>query len=95
MAESQHNRGTMEEKYIAELAGLRIELEHSKTDRDKIHEKLDAILKIVTPLEGLEPRVRAVESEIDKARGGVGALIVIGTVCGALFDFVLHKLFPK
>ena len=90
-----HPEKNMDNETAAALAALQNEVEHTKIHRTEVNYKLDRLLEICTPLNGLEPRVRKLEDSAAQVKGAGAILIFVGSVVGALGDFILHKIFPS
>jgi len=59
--------------------------------RNLIH-GMDKKLDNIASRENLEPRIRLLEDELNKARGGMKTLIFIGTLVGSIGGWLLGKL---
>jgi len=78
---NMETRVTMLERDVTELREMK-SLIHG------MDKKLDGLAS----RENLEPRVRLLEDELNKARGGMKTLIFLGTIVGTIAGWVASKL---
>jgi hypothetical protein len=74
------------------VAILEKEVSELRPFRDVIH-GMDVKLNRLIERENLEPRVRAIEDDRNKAVGGFKTLIFIGSLVGGVMGWLASKLF--